>query len=203
MIVAGLVVLLLLAIPIIVISSRPTAIADLQAFVAPLKASHTAPAGVGGDDSRRHTPALAGGTEPRLDLEEAHEAGRRLRVGHVVKMLGLLATIACITAIVSAIQMLQYRHVELGVLVLNGMAFFDDASWQPEALPHRQRFVAAVVSFFVTCVPCVLLGVALSATSAKKDLKKGTNARRARGALDWRWALRKLPRKRNAGASMH
>ena len=60
-IVAGLVVLLLLAIPIIVISSRPTAIADLQAFVAPLKASHTAPAGVGGDDAALGRRRLHGG----------------------------------------------------------------------------------------------------------------------------------------------
>lgn len=91
------------------------------------------------------------------------------------KVFGLLAGVAWCVAVYSAIEMLQWVKpgITLWDLAFNSMAFWDNSTWLPEARPHKQRFLTAIVIFFCLCVPSTVLGVLASSKSTKSE---GTRA---------------------------
>ena len=122
---------------IVVVATRPTALAEIQAYVEKLK-----------------------------------EGGAATILPVVTRVFGLLAGLAWVIAAFSAIEMLKFKKPEVSIwqLAVNGLAFFDDANWLPQAQPHKQRLVTAFVWFFCLVIPAALLGILSSAKPSAKRL---------------------------------
>jgi hypothetical protein len=58
-----------------------------------------------------------------------------------------IAAVVWIAALVSAIAMVRYRKRPLPTLLMNGMAFFDRANFEPAAEPHRRRLILSAAVF--------------------------------------------------------
>lgn len=72
-----------------------------------------------------------------------------------------IAAVVWIVALVSAIAMLRHRKRPLPSLLMNGMAFFDRANFEPAAEPHRRRLVLSAAAFAGVLLVVMVISVVM------------------------------------------